>query len=380
MNKNGKAPIYLSFYLNRQKVEISTHISVSEKNFDPATGLIGKREEFFSDKNLMISELKSRINDIFVRYRLLKRKLTIDDFWFEYNTNNSNGNFYEFCEKYQSLRFQELSHATRKKHLSCINMLKLYREHLSFSDLTTETVRRFILFLRNTRGNNEVTINKTIRIIGVYFNEAVKQGLMQSNPIHDVKMRGCNDTSADSISESQLQHLYNMYRNNFYEGRQPISDVLEFFLFMCFSSLHLSDAKSIQLDQISDHELIYVRTKMKNIKPKLIHIPICEPLRRIINNRRKDRKEGLLWGNIISDQKINKYLKAIAEDANIEKDLSAKFGRHTFATLFLSKTKDINALKDIMGHTNIKQTLVYAHVLDADRVAGVQTFNVFDQR
>lgn len=380
VNKNGKAPIYLSFYLNRQKVEISTHISVSEKNFDTDTGLIGKKEEFSSDKNLMISEMKSRINDIFVRYRLLKQKLTIDDFWLEYNTKMIDGDFYEFCSKYQSLRFQELSTATTKKHLSCINMLRLYKEHLSFQDLTSELFRRFILFLRNKRGNNEVTINKTIHIIGIYLNEAVRQGLLKSNPLHDVKMRGCNDSSAEAISESELQLLYNMYRNNYYEGKQPISDVLEFFLFMCFSSLHISDARSLEIDQITAKEFVYVRCKMKNLRPKLIHIPISDPLRKIIQHRLQNRTEGVLWEGMITDQKVNSNLKRIAKDANINKPLCAKYGRHTFATIFLSKTKDINALKEIMGHSNIKQTLVYAHVLDADRVAGVQTFNIFDQR
>ena len=379
-NKNGKSPIYLSFYINRQKVEISTHISVLDKNFDERSGTISKKEEFANDKNLMISEMKSRINDIFVRYRLLKRKLTIDDFWLDYNTKMTDGDFYDFCDKYQSLRFQELSSATKKKHLSCINMLKLYKEKLTFQDLTSEFVRRFVLFLRNKRGNNDVTIHKTIHIIGIYFNEAVRQGMLQKNPIHEVKLRGCNDSSADSISEAEMQLLYNMYRNNYYEGRQPISDVLEFFLFMCFSSLHISDARSLQIDQISDKEFVYVRCKMKNVRPKLIHIPISEPLRRIILHRIQNRSEGLLWEGMITDQKVNSNLKRIAKDANINKPLCAKYGRHTFATLFLSKTKDLNALKEIMGHSNIKQTLVYAHVLDADRVAGVQTFNIFDQR
>jgi site-specific recombinase XerD len=74
---------------------------------------------------------------------------------------------------------------------------------------------------------------------------------------------------------------------------------------------------------------------------------------------------------------VNSKLKKIAEYAGIKKKLSAKVGRHTFATIFLRRTHDLNALKDIMGHSNIKQTLVYSHVLDSDRQKRVQVFNTF---
>ena len=57
--------------------------------------------------------------------------------------------------------------------------------------------------------------------------------------------------------------------------------------------------------------------------------------------------------------------------------VSAKTGRHTFATLFLSETKDLNSLRDILGHSSLKHTMVYAHVLDADKISGVSTFNNF---
>ena len=116
---------------------------------------------------------------------------------------------------------------------------------------------------------------------------------------------------------------------------------------------------------------------MLGIRPKVVRVPISDPLRKIINHHLKGRKEGRLWDELVTDQEINKRLKYIATVAKIKKKLSAKYGRHTFATIFLRKTKDINALKEIMGHTNIKQTYVYAHVLDQDKQDGVSAFNSF---
>ena len=153
--------------------------------------------------------------------------------------------------------------------------------------------------------------------------------------------------------------------------------VLEFFLFLCFSSLHIGDAKALTIEQIGKEEFYYVREKLTNTCPKIVHVPISDPLRTIIRRTIGDRKSGKLFNHIITDQRINSYLKEIALRAGIKKKLCAKTGRHTFATIYLRKTRDLNSLKDILGHRNIKQTLVYAHVLDQDRKEGIQIFNVF---
>ena len=74
---------------------------------------------------------------------------------------------------------------------------------------------------------------------------------------------------------------------------------------------------------------------------------------------------------------MNIHLKEIAKIAEIDKAITHKVGRHTFATIFLKRTKDLATLKEIMGHSDIKETLVYAHVLDESKQEGMQCFNCF---
>ena len=128
-----------------------------------------------------------------------------------------------------------------------------------------------------------------------------------------------------------------MYHQHLFTG--TTHDVLEFFLFMCFSSLHISDARSLQIDQIGNNEFWYMRGKMVNIRPRVVRVPISEPLQQIINHKRKNRKSGSLWEGMITDQKVNEKLKLIASAAGIKRELCAKFGRHTFATIFFTKNK-----------------------------------------
>lgn len=57
--------------------------------------------------------------------------------------------------------------------------------------------------------------------------------------------------------------------------------------------------------------------------------------------------------------------------------MSFKSRRHTFATYFLKKTKDLTTLKEILGHSELRETLIYAHVLDESKQEGIKSFDTF---
>jgi integrase len=152
---------------------------------------------------------------------------------------------------------------------------------------------------------------------------------------------------------------------------------LEFFLFICFSSLHIGDAKLLKLEQFNDDSFTYYRIKNRNRKPEPIVVPVSSALRQLLSNIAGYRKKGLLFEHLPADQTMNRYLKEIAKIVGIEKDISHKTGRHTFATYFLRKTKDLTALKEILGHFELRETLIYAHVLDEAKQEGITCFDSF---
>ena len=373
-NLKGEAPIYISFYLNRKKIEVATKISVPVNDFDKERGIIKTSSEFAKDKNLIIDNIRASINDIFVQNRLRNRTLTAEQFWSEFRNPKSCSDFFSFCEQSQKLRFQEVKEKTKIKHLTVLKTLYEFKHPIYFDELTTDLFRKYILHCRKIRKNQEVTINKNIDTISIYLNEAVRAGYISENPIHKIKLRGIQSETV-YLDEEELTTLLYMYKREECPGNMHI--VLEFFLFLCFSSLHIGDAKALTIEQIGKDEFYYIREKLTNTCPKIVHVPISDPLRTIINRVKGDRKTGKLFNHIITDQKINTNLKEIALRACIKKRLCAKTGRHTFATIYLRRTKDLNSLKDIMGHSNIKQTLVYAHVLDQDRKEGIRIFNAF---
>ena len=68
---------------------------------------------------------------------------------------------------------------------------------------------------------------------------------------------------------------------------------------------------------------------------------------------------------ILSNQKMNAYLKEIGDLCAIQKNLTFHIACHTFATIVtLSNGVPIETVSKILGHTNLKTTQHYAKILD----------------
>lgn len=104
---------------------------------------------------------------------------------------------------------------------------------------------------------------------------------------------------------------------------------------------------------------------------------MSEPARNLLKELDGGKSQGRIFTNVQCDQVVNRQLKEIAKSLEINKKISAKTGRHTFATIFLRKTKDIATLQKLLGHTNIQETMIYAHVMEESKLEGVQCFNSF---
>ena len=97
------------------------------------------------------------------------------------------------------------------------------------------------------------------------------------------------------------------------------------------------------------------------------HIPLL-PVALAIISRYKDHPQCVNEGNglpVHSNQKMNSYLKEIADVCEINKPLTFHCARHTFATtVTLSNGVPIETVSRMLGHTNIKTTQHYARILD----------------
>lgn len=366
--------VWISFYVQRQKVNFSTKVTVEVKHWNEKKNMVTSGDKQAADKNLIIETILARINNVFVKYRLRDKKLSRDLFIREYNRPSDYATFFDFVQDYMKKISHRTELSTLNTHMSVIRKLKEFNDNLIFDDITRDWLDIYFAYLRKELDNNANTAYKNMAILKKYVLAAYKAGYMAENPFEEWSIKRITSTCV-YLNEEELATLVSLY--NAGELEYKLHKTLEFFLFMCFSSLHIGDAKKLQLEQFAEDHFTYFRMKLRNSKPEPIQIPISEPLRNLLSKIVGTRKKGPLFEVIQADQTMNRNLKDIAAIAEIDKPITHKVGRHTFATIYLRHTKDLAALKELLGHSDMKETLVYAHVMDESKREGVQCFNSF---
>lgn len=367
--------VWVSFYINREKVNFSTKVSVEEKQWNEKKLCVGSGDKNAADKNLIIENIHARINNVIVKYRLKDKKLTRDAFLRAYHRPSDYATFYEYVTAQQKRYSARIRMSTLNTHLSVVSKLRAYAPNLHFDDITVEWLDNLFLYLHKDLDNNDNTAYKNMAVLKKYVRLAYADGYMDENPFDKWKIKK-GTPSCVYLTEDELECLVRVYKEGELEYR--LHKTLEFFLFLCFSSLHVGDAKKLKLEQFSEETFTYFRMKLETRKPEPIVVPISTPLRTLLSKIVGTRKKGPLFELLPADQTMNRDLKDIAAIADINKKLTHKVGRHTFATIFLRKTKDISALREILGHSDISETLIYAHVMDESKKEGVQCFDKFD--
>lgn len=366
--------IYVSFYVNRQKVHFSTKVECLSKNWDAEKMRISGAEDNAADKNLVLENIKARINNVIVKYRLRNKLLTRDGFNKAYNRPDDFENFFAFVEEYKKTVSKNIELATLNTHNTVIEKLKSYAPDLHFDDFTLEFITDFYTYLRKKKKNCENTAYKNMSIVRKYVKAACKKGYMDENPFDEFSIIRTKPNYT-YLEEDELKLLLNYYKEGIMDFKYY--QTLQVFLYMCFSSQHIGDAKSTKIEQFTNVSFTYFRMKNKNRKPEPVTVPVSAALRKILNDIVGNRKKGYIFEKLPADQTMNRYLKEIATAAGITKHITHKTGRHTFATFFLSKVPDLNTLRDILGHSDIRETLIYAHVLEKSKERGIKCFNTF---
>ena len=144
--------------------------------------------------------------------------------------------------------------------------------------------------------------------------------------------------------------------------------VRDTFVFCCFSGLAFCDMKSLTVDDIQDDDKgnTWIR-KARAKTGEMCIIPMLDIPRQLIKKYSEHpvvKATGVVMP-VITNQKMNAYLKEIADLAKIKKHLTTHIIRHTYATVCLSQGVSIENVSKMLGHASIKMTQHYARVLDS---------------
>jgi integrase len=378
-NSKGESPIYAKIQLHGKTSTLSTGKYILKERWD------------FTDKLKKILRLE---NEKILKRYLDNIKIKIENSYLELVKNDVNTTLNDIKNKLNGISKEkgeidilklfkvhndnfkrksdsgERSKASLQKYNRAkdliTNFIKLKKGKISFNilDINNQFIYDLEAFLKyessfkDKVGIKHNSVVKYFQCFKTVCNYGLKRNLITSNPflIYGEKLI---IEDAVFLTKEELARIEN---KNFTTKR--LDRVKDIFLFTCYTSYAPIDVENLtESNLVKDNDgTFWIKTNRAKTRIKS-NVPVLPPVKRII-----DKYAHLEGGRLlpkISNQKINEYLKEIADLCKIDKKLTHYVARHTFATtVTLGNGVSIENVSSMMGHTRISMTQHYAKVLD----------------
>jgi integrase/recombinase XerC len=249
--------------------------------------------------------------------------------------------------------------------------LQQFSDFLSntFPDIKSETadygiIRSWIISLVES-GIEPLSVNRKIACLRSYYKFLLRQELINKDPMMKIKVLKTKKQLPSFVKESDMVKVLDQteFGNNFYDARDKA--ILEIFY---GTGIRLSELLTLKENDI-DLRSQTIKVLGKRNKERVI--PFSAGLISVLNeykthrNKEIERKDhGFFFvtekGEPCYPQMIYRRVKKYLEQTSAERK-SPHALRHTYATHLLNKGAEINAVKDLLGHTSLAATQVYTH-------------------
>ena len=206
------------------------------------------------------------------------------------------------------------------------------------------------------------------------LNDAVRDGLITKNPFELVQLPAQQEKEKVFLKPAEVDMLV----------ATPFPshpDLRLGFLFSCFTGLRVSDVRNLKWgDMTTTTEADGSLTTMMKIKPiktqkefeKTLVVPLTSSGVKVLEHVRATRNtepksNDHVFDNMPSERLTRSLLKLWVARSGIKKNVHFHSGRHTFATLCIHYGIDIYTTSKLLGHSSIKQTEIYAKLMDGKK-------------
>lgn len=370
---NLQVPVYLRITVNGKRSEFSTGKNVDLSKWNPEISRIKGNSEEARTINKYFDVLSSKILEI--ERNLILSGESFDATDVKNLLTRRQGTerylipiFQHHNDRMEKLIGKDYALATLKNFKTCLAHLKQFlwssykKSDINIKKIEPAFLNDFDFFLRTVaKCNNNSTVKHTKNLAKIlktcYQNNWIEKDLV-------VYYKGkFNEVPTNFLTQEEI----NTIRTNDFIG-QGLNLVRDLFIFSCYTGLAYIDIYNLTKNHISigvDENLWIMTHRQKTHTASNIPLlPIAEEiLEKYENHPLLIDSERLL--PIYTNQKVNEYLKTIAETCGITKKLTFHVARHTFATtVTLGNNVSMESVSKMLGHRSIKTTQHYAKILD----------------
>ncbi len=374
-NENGSIPIYVRIKVDGISSDLSIQRTCLEDCWCPKANRLNPKVKGANGINKYLDDVHAKLldchrqlysegipitsNAIKLRYLGQDRALTSLDDVIGYHRIHEMPKLEQGTSKNYGATATYLKRFLKKKYNS---------QDLKLTLIDYNFVVGFEGFLRNCPPINKsrpLTNNGIMKhmerfkkLVGIAF----RHRCIPQNPFDQYQMR-FEDYDSDFLEEAEIGRLVSTQIND--RGMAIVKDI---FLFACYTGLSYIEVKLLKGSDIVigfDGE-DWIRTKRKKTKTP-VSVPLLPPAKRILEKYADfpDVNNGYTLLPVYSNQRVNKYLKIIATEAQIKKHLTFHVARHTFATtVTLLNNVPLETVSKLLGHTKLSTTQKYARVVE----------------
>ncbi len=368
VNKEGKCAIMIKVTVDGEYERINSTLTIEPELWDASASKAIGRSSKIAQFNKRIEDmrhvLKEHYYDILNRHGYVTAEMVKNAFIGITAREESLLKLYEqHLEDTKKLIGISKANPTYQKYERMYRrVVEFMKKKYNITDIPLREIKyQFIVdlefFLRTEYGYSQNTTYKCMKFFKQVINKAIRAGLIGVDPFNGYKI-SVERVDRGFLSEDELTK---MMSKEF--GSKRLEQVRDIFIFACFTGLAYIDLANLRVDNIQkmfDGRLWIVTHRQKtNTK---VTVPLLPPAIKILNKYEGQFLDGKLLP-IITNQKLNCYLKEIAGICEINKNLTFHLARHTFATtMTLGKGVPIESVSKMLGHTNIQTTQIYARI------------------
>ncbi len=370
---NGLVPIYTRITINGKRIELSTNRFVEISKWSTEAGKMKGTSEEARSINNHLDLLKCRIRDVEMELIHKKAPITTETIKSKLLGIDERARmlvpiFKDHNNKIKELIGKEYAPGTLERYTTSLkHTIDFMQWKYNISDIDiTKIDHAFItdyeFWLRSVRNCANNTAVKYIKNFNKIIKICLANDWLDRNPFANYKSK-VMEVERVFLTEDEIQALMN---KEFKTERLAL--VCDIFLFSCFTGLAYIDVKNLTKSHISigidGEKWIFTHRQKTESASKIPILPVTQMIIDKYENHPQCNNEDRLLP-ILSNQKMNAYLKEIAGVCGIEKELTFHIARHTFATtVTLTNGVPIESVSKMLGHKNLRTTQHYAKVLD----------------
>lgn len=405
-------PIRMRVNFASQRIEFTTgyRIDVAKWDVDKQrvkNGCTNKLKQSASEINAALLGYYTELQEIFKRFEVADMMPSPAEVKEAFNnrhgqnektelasadTSNVPSNFYEAFDDFVRVcgRQNDWTHSTFEKFAAVKNHLKNFRSELSFEFFNEEGLTEYVQYLREVREMRNSTIGKQLSFLKWFLRWSFKQG-MHSNNAYDTFKPKLKDTQKKIIFLT-WEELNRLREFKIPPTKQALERVRDVFLFQCFTGLRYSDVFNLRRSDIKGEHIEVTTVKTSD---SLI-IELNDHSKAILEKYKDVEFENDKALPVITNQKMNDYLKELAELAEINKpvrqtyykgneridEVTPKYallgthaGRRTFICNALALGIPPQVVMKWTGHSDYKAMKPYIDIADDIKANAMSKFN-----